>query len=118
MSIHYVWLLASVLLSSVAHLALKIGALRLGSGGDFLAVTSRLAANGWLMIGVTLHVLALALWVTGLRHIPLTVAYPIIALGFVFVSLLSWMFLNEHLGAVRVTGMILITSGVVLIART
>jgi len=112
------WIVASVLCSSIAHFALKQGALRLNLGGGPASALLRLGTNGWLISGAMLHALALALWVVGLRHVELSVAYPFIALGFVLVSLLSWLFLNEALGAARVTGMMLIASGVVLIART
>ena len=61
---------------------------------------------------------ALTLWVVGLRRVDLSVAYPFIALGLVFVSLLSWAFLREGVGPARVMGMLLISSGVALIART
>jgi multidrug transporter EmrE-like cation transporter len=81
-------------------------------------VILRFGTNGWLIVGVILHALALALWVVGLKHVELSVAYPFIALGLVLVSLLSWMFLSEGLGAARLMGMLLIASGVALIART
>jgi len=112
------WILASVLCSSLAHFALKLGALRLNvddvSGGMFAGFP----INRCLLLGGGLHAIALGLWVVGLRYVELSVAYPFIALGLVFVSLLSWMFLQEMVGPVRLVGMLLISSGVVLIART
>jgi multidrug transporter EmrE-like cation transporter len=113
-----VWIIVSVLCSSLAHFALKQGALRLNlSGGGPADILLRLSTNGWLLIGCALHVLALALWIVGLKSVPLSVAYPFIALGFVLVSLLSWLFLNETVGVATVLGMVLIASGVALIAR-
>ena len=117
-SAYLTWILTSVLCSSIAHFALKLGALRLNLGGGAADVILRLGTNGWLILGGMLHALALALWVIGLKHVELSVAYPFIALGFVLVSLLSWLFLSEALSAARLIGMLLIASGVVLIART
>jgi drug/metabolite transporter (DMT)-like permease len=111
-----VWILSSVLCSSIAHFALKLGALRLNIDGRAAATSFEL--NRWLVLGAGLHALALGLWVVGLKHVELTVAYPFIALGFVFVSLLSWLFLSEVVNPARLVGMLLIGSGVVLIART
>jgi len=113
-----VWILASVLCSSLAHLALKLGALRLNVDGVSGGMFAGFHINQFLLVGVGLHAFALGLWVVGLRSVELSVAYPFIALGLVFVSLLSWMFLQETVGAVRLVGMILIGSGVILIART
>jgi multidrug transporter EmrE-like cation transporter len=115
---HLAWIVISVMCSSLAHLALKLGAMRLDFSAGLADVILRLATNGWLIVGATLHVFALALWVVGLRHVELTVAYPFIALGFILVSLLSWMFLSETVSVTRLMGMLLIGAGVVLIART
>jgi multidrug transporter EmrE-like cation transporter len=112
------WIVASVMCSSLAHLALKLGAVRLDFSAGLTDVILHLATNSWLIAGTALHILALGLWVLGLRHVELTVAYPFISLGFILVSLLSWMFLNESVSAARLMGMLLICAGVVLIART
>jgi drug/metabolite transporter (DMT)-like permease len=113
-----VWIVLSVLCSSIAHFSLKLGALRLNVDSESSNTLLPFGANWWLILGGALHVLALALWVVGLRYVALSVAYPFIALGFVLVSLLSWMFLSEAVTGLRLAGMLLIASGVVLIART
>jgi len=112
------WIIASVLCSSVAHFALKLGAVRLNTSGDLINMIVRVSTNSWLVLGAILHAVALALWVIGLKRVELSVAYPFIALGFVLVSVLSWAFLGETLDAARVVGIILIASGVMVIART
>jgi drug/metabolite transporter (DMT)-like permease len=112
------WIVASVLCSSIAHFALKLGALRLDLDAVRANVVSSLGRNGWLLFGATLHAAALALWVVGLKHVELSVAYPFIALGVVLVTFLSCLFLNETLGAQRLMGMLLVCAGVFFIART
>jgi multidrug transporter EmrE-like cation transporter len=112
-----VWILASVLCSSLAHFALKLGALRLNVGVGRASIAG-IGINGWLVLGGTLHAVALVFWVAGLRQVDLSVAYPFIALGFIFVALLSWLFLQEVMTAPRLMAMVLIGAGVVLIART
>src|SRR5690349_21035651 len=104
-----IWIISSVLCSTVGHFVLKVGALRL----NLNEMTSNFYINRWLMLGGAFHLTALVLWIVGLRRVDLTVAYPFIALGLVLVSLLSWMFLREGLGPARVIGMLLIGSGVV-----
>jgi multidrug transporter EmrE-like cation transporter len=115
---YLVWIVASVLCSSIAHFALKLGALRMDLNGGLASLVLRFGANRWLIFGAVLHALALSLWVVGLKHVELSVAYPFIALGLVLVSFLAYVFLNEALGAVRLVGMLLVAFGVVLIART
>lgn len=99
-------------------MALKLGALRLNLSDRSANLASGFSINGWLILGSVLHVLALILWVIGLRRVELSVAYPFVALGLVLVSLLSFLFLREVASPTRLIGMVLISSGVLIIARS
>jgi multidrug transporter EmrE-like cation transporter len=112
------WIVVSVLCSSMAHLLLKLGANRFDLQGSPLQVAIRAAANAWLVGGISLHVLALGFWIIGLKQVQLSIAYPFIAVGFVLVALLSWFFLGENFGFWRIIGMLLIVSGVSVVARS
>lgn len=111
------WLLASVGCSALAHLSLKVGATHLALPATARDLLVSVASNRWLLCGAALHAAALALWVVALRQVELSFAYPFIALGFVLVALLSYLFLGESMGAMRIGGMVLIVAGVLLIAR-
>lgn len=113
----YLWAMASICCSSVAHLLLKLAAQRLDLDGVPLMLLVRLATNPWLVFGITLHVVALGFWVIALRNLDLSAAYPFIALGLVLVALLSATVLGEHLSALRLAGMTLIVAGVVVVTR-
>lgn len=111
------WIIASVVCSSTAHLLLKLGAMRIVTRDTLTGWALQLASNGWLVAGAALHVAALGLWVIGLQRVMLSLAYPFIALGFVLVSILSWMFLSEPLTVRSVAGMALIIAGVLVLGR-
>jgi drug/metabolite transporter (DMT)-like permease len=53
-----------------------------------------------------------------IKYVELSVSYPFIALGFVLVGLLFWVFLHEVMSILRLLVMILITSGVVCVVRS
>lgn len=110
------WLLASVCCSSLGHLSLKLAALALRRPAGLWDLVGTAARSPWLLTGICLHVLALTLWVMGLRHVELSVAYPFIALGLVLVTLLSWSVLGEPLVATHWVGMGLIAAGVLVVA--
>jgi multidrug transporter EmrE-like cation transporter len=110
------WLLASVCCSSLGHLSLKLAARALGRSAGAWGLVRGAAQNPWLFAGICLHVVALALWVMGLRQVELSVAYPFIALGLVLVTLLSWSVLGEPLLASHWVGMGLIAAGVCVVA--
>ena len=109
------WLLTSVCCSSLGHLSLKLAARTLQEAAG-LGMAAAAARSPWLLAGICLHVLALGLWVMGLRQVELSIAYPFIALGLVLVTLLSWSVLGEPLVATHWVGMGLITAGVLVIA--
>ena len=98
------------------HLSLKLAARALGRPTGLWGLAGAAARSPWLFTGIALHVLALALWVMGLRQVELSVAYPFIALGLVLVTLLSWSVLGESLLATHWVGMGLIAAGVVVVA--
>jgi drug/metabolite transporter (DMT)-like permease len=63
-----------------------------------------------------LYAAATVLWVWLLTHIPLSAAYPFVALSFVVVPVASWWFLGEPLDRRYWTGIGLIVAGVGVIA--
>jgi undecaprenyl phosphate-alpha-L-ara4N flippase subunit ArnE len=65
-----------------------------------------------------LYAAATVLWVSLLTHIPLSDAYPFVALSFVIVPVASWWFFGEPLGLGYWTGIGLIVAGVGVIAET
>jgi multidrug transporter EmrE-like cation transporter len=110
------WLLASVCCSSVGHLSLKLAATSLQRARDSVLPPLAALLTPWLCLGIALHVIALGLWVTGLRRVELSIAYPFIALGLVLVTLLSWSVLGERPAPSYWLGLVLIIAGVLTVA--
>ena len=75
-----------------------------------------LALNPYLLTALTLYFAATLLWVWVLRDIPLTRAYPFIALGFVLVPLGSMVVFQEPLSLRYALGTLLIIGGIWLSA--
>lgn len=70
--------------------------------------------NGWLITALALYGIATLLWIWVLRHAPLHIAYPFMALAFIIVPLLSYYFLGEPLSIKTFIGGALIIAGVSL----
>ena len=73
--------------------------------------------NFSLLLGVFFYALGAVLLIYALRYGELNVLYPIISLTFVWVTILSFLFLNEPLSFFKVTGTSTILFGVVLITK-
>jgi len=113
-----VWLaaLASIGLSSIAQLLMKIGmAGARGSHAAGMTLAVQIASNPYVVGGFAAYGFGAILWLFVLSRIALSVAYPLVSLGFVFVSILSWLVLGEHLPPVRLAGLALIIGGVALV---
>lgn len=101
------------ILANLADLMLKIGANRAGESlGDPLAVF----LTPWIWIGALLGIVAMGLWVYILGRHHISQAYPIfVGLGFLNITLASWLFLDETISSRRLAGTILILAGIVVI---
>lgn len=105
-------------------MALVIIATTLGSLGPlFLKKSSvgisfnlkKLITNKNLILGLAFYALGTILFLPALPHGDLSVLYPLVALAYVWVSLLSVKFLNEKMNTLKWMGVALILVGVTLI---
>ena len=69
----------------------------------------------YVFLGITLYILASIIWLDVLSKAELSFAYPLIGIGYIFTSILAWLFFGEKLTLIRVLGILLICSGVYLI---
>lgn len=65
----------------------------------------------FLLVALAIYGTATILWIYVLRHVPLSQAYPFMALSFVLVPLASWLFFGETLGLRYWIGAGLLLSG-------
>jgi uncharacterized membrane protein len=70
-----------------------------------------------LLLGYTAHSGNALLLILALREGELSMLYPIIALTYVWVNLLSMYFFHEHMNVWKATGILLVISGVALMGR-
>jgi multidrug transporter EmrE-like cation transporter len=103
-----------VLLSSAAQLAMKRG---LGPGGADVAGTYTQAFTSPLVwFGLFLYGASAVLWLWVLSRLDVSLAYPLVSLGFVVTMGLGVLWLGEPFSWVRVAGCTLIVVGVSLLA--
>ena len=115
-------ILLSILMSSTAHVFLKKGMMSIAqqtiSGQGFVSHVWFTVTNTWIIGGMALHVGALGVWLLALSRVDITFAYPFLALGYVLVSLMAWLWLGENINHMRVLGMIIIIAGIVVLSRS
>ena len=70
--------------------------------------------NGWLITALALYGITTLVWIWVLRHAPLHIAYPFMALAFLIVPCLGWLFLDEPIHVQTLVGGALILAGITL----
>jgi len=114
-------ILGSIMMSSTAHVLLKKGAMSTSemtvSGQSLLMNVWVVATNPWVIGGMCLHVSALAVWMWALSRVDISFAYPFLAVGYVFVSLMAWQWLGENITVTRLSGMAIIIIGIFVLSR-
>jgi drug/metabolite transporter (DMT)-like permease len=95
----------------------KVAALKLKGAGEASADMLALALIPSFWLALVLYGLGTLLWIYILQTVPLSRAYPFMALAFVMVPLLAVAFFAERLNLTYVIGALLIVAGVVVTAR-
>lgn len=107
----YLALAASIFLGIGGQLVLKAGAQRAGEGILAQLLTPLSIA------GLALYFVAAVAYMYALRRIPVSVAFPTVALSYPFVALIAYWTLGEQIGLYRSIGIVLIVAGVALVNR-
>lgn len=114
-SLHFpslILLLVSVLIAVGGQFLFKNGVLKLEtSDGAFWQVL----LNPSILFGLSAYFLSAILYVMSLKHIPLSIAYPTLALGYIVVVFGAYFFLDEALTLFKMFGVSFILLGVVML---
>ena len=114
--------LAGVLLNAVAQLLLKAGAGALADielkPANALAIASRVAFNWPIIAGLGCYAISVVVWILALARVEVSVAYPMLSIGYVVNAVAAWYLFHEGLGPMRMAGIGVIIVGVWLVARS
>jgi multidrug transporter EmrE-like cation transporter len=118
----FAFLMAGVLLNAVAQLLLKAGTNVLGvitfTRDNWGELAWRMATQQYFIAGACCYVLSLVVWIVGLSRVPVSMAYPLLSVGYVLNALGAYYLLGEALTPARWLGIGLIVAGVFLVARS
>jgi len=113
----FILLLISVLASVAGQFFLKLGALKLGRVNLANAVNHifSIITTPELLIGLTCYGIGAIAYILVLTRVNLSVAGPSASLVYVFSVLLGYFLFRESIPPVRLAGLSLIVSGVILV---
>ena len=115
-------LLAGVLLNAGAQLLLKAGTNRIGeiafSLDNLVPIGARIASSPPILAGLACYVVSVGVWILALSRVPVSIAYPMLSLGYIVNALAAWWLFGESLTAQKLVGIGFIVVGVYLVARS
>jgi multidrug transporter EmrE-like cation transporter len=118
----FAFLLTGVLLNAAAQLLLKAGTNVLGvitlTRDDWLDTLMRMAMQGYFITGVIFYGVSLIVWILGLSRVPVSIAYPMLSLGYVINAIAAHYLFGEMVTVTRWLGIGFIVLGVWLVARS
>jgi len=113
------FVLITIVFTVVGQVLIKWQAMHAGplpsSWPDRATFLFRLVLNPWIMAGLLSAVVAAFAWILAMTRLPLSMAYPFVALTYPLVFCLGWLLFGESLSLWRVIGMLFILVGVAII---
>lgn len=105
--------LGCTFLGAAAQVLMKMGANALPAGASVVQMLTCLP----LLAGLAVYGLSTVLLILALRNSELSLMYPIIALTYVWVMILSVVIFHETLNVFKVVGVLVIVGGVAVLGR-
>jgi len=113
-------LLFAVATAAVGQVMLKhgmqIATTRVNDSGGSLAL--RAATSPWVLLGLVVFGVSAIAWLAALSKVPLSVAYPFNALGYLVILIASILFLHERANVMTWVGSLLVVSGLLIVVLT
>ena len=111
-----------VLLNAVAQLLLKAGTNAVGQfefvGANILPMGMKLALEPHILGGLACYVVSVAVWIMALSRVEVSIAYPMLSVGYVVNAIAAWYLFGEQVTPVRLVGIGIIILGVFIVARS
>lgn len=114
--------LLGVGLNAAGQLLLKAGTNAVGHfefhADNLIPVALKLALQPWILGGVVCYGISLVVWIMALSRVPVSIAYPMLSIGYVINAFIAYFWFGEALAMQKMLGIGFIMLGVVLITRS
>jgi multidrug transporter EmrE-like cation transporter len=120
--ITFLLILTGVLLNAAAQLLLKAGTTRIGSfefsAANVLPIGTQLVLQPHILGGLACYVVSVVVWIMALSRVEVSIAYPMLSIGYIVNAVAAYYLFGESLGAQKLLGIGFIVIGVWLVARS
>jgi multidrug transporter EmrE-like cation transporter len=109
--VNFAFILTGVLLNAGAQLLLK-------AGTNARPLGLALAIEPHILAGLACYVVSVVVWVIALSKVPVSIAYPMLSIGYVVNAIAAYYLLGESVTPMRLVGIGIIIVGVFIVARS
>jgi len=121
-TLSFALILTGVLLNAAAQLLLKAGTNAVGHFefhlDNLVPVGWKLATEPHILTGMMCYAISLIVWIMALSRVPVSIAYPMLSIGYVVNAVVAYLWLGEAVNATRMMGIGVIVLGVFIVARS
>jgi multidrug transporter EmrE-like cation transporter len=121
-SVSFSLILIGVLLNAAAQLLLKAGTNAIGHFdfqiANLVPIGLKVATQPHIIGGLGCYVISVVVWILALSRVPVSIAYPMLSIGYVVNAFIAWQWFGEALAAQKLVGIAFIIVGVFLVARS
>ena len=114
-------ILVGVLLNAGAQLLIKAGTTSIGyfefSRANILPIGWKLATEWHIITAICCYGLSVVIWILALSRVQVSIAYPMLSLGYVVNAVAAWFLFHEAFSPAKVLGIGVIILGVAIISR-
>ncbi len=115
-------ILTGVLLNAAAQLLLKAGTRAIGhfefNMSNAFPVGLQLATQPGIVGGLACYVISVVVWILALSRVEVSIAYPMLSIGYVVNAFLAYWLFGEAVSMTRILGISIIIVGVFIVAKS
>lgn len=112
----FVILIVAIGLGAAGQILLKAGLKQLDADAAVSEIITSIFTNIRVFSGFACYALSSLIYLVAIKHLPLSLAYPMVALSYVLVVGASWYLFKEEIPPLRVAAIAVILAGVVMLA--
>lgn len=116
------FIFTGIMLNAVAQLLLKKGTNAVGAihltAENWFSTGLQLATQLPIIGGLTCYVISVVVWIIGLSRVDVSIAYPLLSLGYIVNAIGAWYFLGEVMSVQRMLAIGIIIVGVALLVKS
>ena len=118
----FVFILTGVLLNALAQLLLKAGTNAIGvihlTAENWFSTGIKVATQLPILGGLSCYVISVLVWIVALSRVDVSIAYPMISIGYIVNAIGAWYFLGEVISTQRILAIGVIVVGVIVLMRS